>query len=72
MNVGVGIGQMPFSDFFFDKRNWEKFGNNCFSSVNWTNFANFVGKFTNFLISQDWKKIKILMPIAIVSVNVIT
>jgi hypothetical protein len=43
--------------FCFDKRNWEKIGKICFSSVNWTNFANFVGKFTNFSISQDWKKI---------------
>jgi hypothetical protein len=58
MNVGVGIGQMSFSDFFLTKEIGKNLEKNCFSSVNWTNFANFVGKFTNFLISQDWKKIK--------------
>jgi hypothetical protein len=52
------LGRCHSVIFFFNKRNWEKNGKNCFSSVNWTNFANFVGKFTNFSISQDWKKIK--------------
>jgi hypothetical protein len=45
-----------WTKFLLDKKIIEKIGSFCFSSVNSSNFANFLEKFANFAISQNSNK----------------